>query len=108
MKIEERKEILREALINSFIEEYKSYKNIVKIINKDLRKSKIDFKYSYNDFCIDFLNESLKNIEKIDIFSDKAQFNEFLINFYQFNLYILQTMLKNRLNNITYEAPEDI
>lgn len=107
MNMEERKQVLEKALINSFVDEYASYKNIVKIINKDLKRSEINYKYTYNEFCLEFLNESLKNIEKIDIFSNADHFSQFLVNFYQFNLYILQSMFKNKIEDLGYKNEEN-
>lgn len=102
MEAKERKIKMRNALINSFVEDYKSYKNTVKAINKDLKKSKIDYKYSYDEFCIDFLNQTLETIEVVDIF-DSAEFSQFYVNFWQFNLYNLQCMIDKKLTQIGYK-----
>ena len=104
MKIDERKEKLKLALTNSFVDDYKAYKNIIRNINKDFKKLNINFKYSYNQFCVEFLNESLKQIESVDIFEEVDQYNEFFINFYNFNLYILQNMLKSKINNLGFNS----
>ena len=101
MKVEERKKILKETLINSFVDDYKAYKETVKFINKDLKKSKIEFQYSYDEFCIDFLNETLKNVEDIDIFTVE-NYDQFYIDFWQFNLYNLECMLNKKLEKLGY------
>lgn len=101
MTIEERKEILKTALTYSFVEDYKEYKSTVEFINNDLKKSNIDYQYTYDEFCIDFLNQTLKNIEEIDIFSFN-EYNQFYINFWQFNLYNLQCMLTKKVNELGY------
>lgn len=98
MDIEERKKVLKTALINSFVDDYKAYKNTIEFINNDLQKSDINFKYSYDEFCLAFLNQTLKNIEDIDIFTS----NEY-DHFWQFNLYNLQCMLTEKLDELGYK-----
>lgn len=102
MKVEDRKEIIKTALINSFVDDYEAYKNTIEFINNDLKNSEINFQYSYDDFCISFLNETLKNIESIDIFTIK-EYDQFYINFWQFNLYNLQSMLNKKLEDLGYK-----
>jgi hypothetical protein len=102
MTIEERKEVLKMALIYSFVEDYKEYKSTIDFINKDLIESKIDYQYTYDEFCVDFLEQTLQNLEEIDIFSFN-EFNQFHINFLQFNLYSLQCMLTNKFNKLGYK-----
>lgn len=102
MEVKERKNEMRNALINSFVEDYKSYKNTVKAINKDLKKSKIDYKYTYDEFCADFLNQTLETIEIVDIF-DSTEFSQFYVNFWQFNLYNLQCMIDKKLTSMGYK-----
>lgn len=102
MKIEERKEIIRSALINSFVEDSKAYKSTIKFINRDLKKSKVNFQYSYDEFCIEFLNQTLTNIENIDIFTVEG-YNQFYVNFWQFNLYNLQCMLNKKLDELGFK-----
>lgn len=102
MDIEERKNILKSALINSFVDDYSAYKNTIKFINNDLNESNIKFQYSYDQFCADFLNQTLINIEDIDIFN-ADQYNQFYVNFWQFNLYNLQCMLNNKLAELGYK-----
>lgn len=102
MEIEERKKVLKTALINSFVDDYTAYKNTIDFINKDLSGSSIAFQYSYDEFCIEFLNETLINLEDIDIFTvDK--YNEFYRNFWKFNLYNLQCMLNKKLDTLGYK-----
>jgi len=102
MKVDDRKIVLREALVNSFVEDYKSYKNAVEYINSDLLNANIDFQYTYDEFCIDFLNETLNNLDKVDIF-DAEKYNQFYSNFWNFNLITLQGMLNNKLNKLGYK-----
>ena len=105
MEIEERKKVIHDALITSFVDDYKAYKSTIKIVNKDLKKSKINFQYSYDQFCVDFLNQSLSNIQDFDIFK-VSNFNQFYINFWQFNLYNLQCMLSRKLEELGYDFNE--
>ena len=101
MNIEERKKILKTALINSFVDDSKAYKKTIEFINKDFVILNIDFQYSYDEFCIEFLNQTIKNIENIDIFnSDGSQFS---INYWQFNLYVLQCMLNEKFIKLGYK-----
>ena len=102
MKIEERKMVLKTALVNSFVDDYSAYKNTIQFINKDLTESNITFQYSYDEFCTEFLNETLENIEDVDIFT-ADKYNDFYVNFWQFNLYNLQCMLTKKLNNLGYK-----
>ena len=102
MTVEERKKVLQFALTNSFVDEYKAYKYTIKLINMDLSDSNIEFQYSYDEFCIEFLNQTLKNLEDIDIFSFN-EYDKFSVNFWQFNLYNLQCMLNNKLNDLGYK-----
>jgi hypothetical protein len=102
MEIEERKKFLETALINSFVEEYDAYKKTVNFINNDLSEYNINFQYTYDEFCISFLNETLKNAENSDIFSFN-DFGQFYINFWKFNLYNLQCMLTTKLEELGYK-----
>ena len=102
MEIEERKRIVEHALTNSFVDDYKAYKNTLDIINMDLKKSNIEFQYTYDEFCVDYLNESLQNIQEIDIFKGD-NFDQFYANFWRFNLYNLQCMLNRKLEALGYD-----
>jgi len=97
-----RKEILESALIKSFVDDYKEYNNTVIFINKDFLNSNIDFQYTYDQFCVEFLNVTLKNLEENNIF-EASEFGEFYSNFWEFNLYNLQSMLNDKLENLGYE-----
>ena len=82
METKERKRIIKKALTNSFVDDYGAYKNTISFINRDLEKSNIDFQYSYDEFCVDFLNQTLKNLNNIDIF-EFDEFDKFYINFWR-------------------------
>lgn len=105
MELLERKKVIKVALTNSFVEDSKAYKHTIEFINKDLEKSNINFQYSYDEFCIEFLNETLINIEDIDIFTVDG-YDQFYINFWQFNLYNLQCMLNKKLDELGYNFEE--
>lgn len=102
MEIDDRKKQLKQALIYSFVDEYDAYKKTINFINEDLKNSNIDYQYKYDDFCKDFLNQTLKNLDDIDIFSFN-EFNQFYVNFWKFNLYNLQSMLNDKLSELGYE-----
>ena len=105
MKIDERKQIIEEALTVSFVDDYPAYKNTIEVINADLKKSGIKYQYSYDEFCVSFLNQTLKNLSDIDIFTVES-YNQFYINFWQFNLYNLQCMLSEKLEELGYNFDE--
>jgi hypothetical protein len=105
MEIEEQKKFLKKALIDSFVEESDAYKKTIKIINSDLNKSNINYQYTYDEFCVEFLNETLKNIDKIDIFG-YDEFNQFYVNFWNFNLYNLRQMLNTKLTKLGHSFDE--
>lgn len=102
--INKRKKILETALVKSFVDDYNAYKNTVDFINMDFEKSDVKFQYSYDAFCVDFLNLSLENIDIIDVLESETDFNSFYKNFLKFNLYVLKGMLKNKLNELGYDA----
>ena len=100
MEKEERKRFLENALINSFVDEYEAYKKTINFINTDLNK--FNFQYSYDEFCVSFLKETLKNVEDVDIFNYN-DFSQFYLNFWKFNLYNLQSMLTSKLKELGYK-----
>jgi len=102
MKVSERKSVLKEALTDSFVDDYKSYKNAVEYINNDLSNANINFQYTYDEFCLDFLNETLHNLENVDIF-DAKKYNQFYRDFWSFNLQTLQSMLTRKLAKLGYK-----
>ena len=102
MEIEERKKIIKKALIDSFVNDSKAYKNTISFINSDFVNSNINFKYSYDEFCIEFLNQTLINLDDIDIFN-YDEYDQFYNNFWKFNLYNLQCMLNTKLDTLGYK-----
>lgn len=102
MDIKTRKEIISSALVNSFVDDYKAYKKTIDFINNDFISSNIDFQYSYDQFCIDFLDQTMKNIKNIDISESNDKFEIFYTNFRDFNLYNLQGMLTKKLKDLGY------
>ena len=107
METDEQKQFLKKALIDSFVNEHKAYKKTIEFINLDLTSSDIDYQYSYDEFCVDFLEQTLKNIDSIDIFN-YDEFSQFYTNFWHFNLYNLQSMLSTKLNNLGYNMKTSI
>lgn len=105
MEIEDSKKLLKIALVNSFVEDYKLYKNTINHINQNLTDKNVDFKYTYDEFCVDFLELSLKSIENNDIFKfDK--YETFYSNFLEFNQYNLKNMLSDKLDELGYKYDE--
>jgi len=101
MEIDEKKKVLKQALVNSFVEDSKAYKNTIEFINNDFFNSNINFKYTYDEFCVEFLNQTLLNIENIDIFNYSG--GQFFNNFFKFNIYNLQCMLSEKLYKLGYK-----
>jgi len=106
MRIYERKKVIKEALVNSFVEEHYAYKNTISFINKELCDNEIQYQYTYDEFCVDFLAQTLKEIENVDIFNFD-EYDSFYSNFWIFNLYNLKNMLSIKLDTLGYKY-EDI
>jgi len=102
MRIYERKKVIKEALVNSFVEEHDAYKNTISFINKELCDNEIIYQYTYDEFCVDFLDQTLKEIENVDIF-DFDESESFYSNFWVFNLYNLKNMLSIKLDTLGYK-----
>jgi hypothetical protein len=98
MDISNKKELLKSALIQSFVDSHDIYMNAINFINSDLELYNINFKYTYDNFCIDFLNYALSNIEKNDIFNE-TNIDNFYYKFCQFNLKIFEDMLNEKIDN---------
>ena len=96
MKAEEKKNILKTSLINSFVDDYNAYKSTIIFINKELKELNINYQYTYDEFCLEFLNKTLENIEFIDLQNIQS---DFFINFWKFNLYNIQSMLNKKIEN---------
>lgn len=101
MELDERKKILKTALTMSFVDNYDEYKNTISLLNKDLKKMKINFKYTYDQFCIELLNQSLDTVENVDIF-DANNYEQFFENFWKFNFYNLQCIINKKLDEIGF------
>lgn len=106
MRIYERKIVIKEALVNSFVEEHNAYKNTISFINKELYDNDIQYQYTYDEFCVDFLDQTLKEIENVDIFN-YDEYESFYSNFWVFNLYNLKNMLSSKLDTLGYKY-EDV
>ena len=76
--LEDRKREIRELLVNNlFVERYESFKESVDLINKAFESFELDFRYSYNNFCDDFLKECMSfmdNHSDIDIRDPKKMY----------------------------------
>ena len=105
MEIDERKKNITSILTESFVEEYEAYKKALNYLNKDFRKSKIGFQYSYDQFCTDFLRQSLDSIEAHDIFV-VTDYRQFKLNLWQFNMFNIECMLKKKIEELGYDAKE--
>jgi hypothetical protein len=90
---------MERILIYTFAECSNDYKRIVLLLNKDLKKFKIDFKYTYDAFCIEYLNQFLDNFDNTDIF-DYAKQDQFDENYRKFHLYNIQCMIDKMLDKV--------
>jgi ATP-dependent exoDNAse (exonuclease V) beta subunit len=105
MELEERKNLLKTALTMSFVDNHKDYKSTISLLNKDLKKMKINFKYTYDQFCIELLNQSLDTVENVDIF-DADSYEHFFENFWKFNFYNLQCIINKKLDDIGFDRDD--
>jgi hypothetical protein len=103
--LDDRKEILKEAFNKSFVDDYEVYKSIILKINAEFKELDIDYEFTYDEFCVDFLNETLENLKKIDVFEYET-FQEFYSNFWDFNLYVIRMVLKNKIEKLGYDFEE--
>lgn len=69
MKIENHASFVENVLTRSFVEDYRINKKLVEKINKELHKSNIPFEYSYDEFCAEFLEKTLQNIDYRNLFA---------------------------------------
>jgi len=62
--IESKKEKFKDRLINElFVERHSTFKESVELINMALSEFKINYQYSYDDFCTDYLKECLNYMD---------------------------------------------
>jgi hypothetical protein len=101
-KVNDRKKLLSQALNQSFVDDYNAYRNIVDNINADFKLLLIDYEWSYNDFCVDFLNESISKLDKIDIFK-YSTFEDFYSNFWNFNIIVINDIIMNKFQSLGYD-----
>jgi len=63
--IEERKKEFKEKLINDlFIERYDTFKESITLINMALENFKMNYQYTYDGFCNDYINECMEYMDK--------------------------------------------
>ncbi len=105
MNVQENKELLLKALTQSFVDDYTAYKKIVENINCDFNKLEIDYQWTYDEFCVNFLNESMKKLEQIDIFKELS-FDQFYKNFWKFNLIVVRTIIISKFDELGYNFEE--
>jgi len=107
MKVEERKDLLLQSLKQSFVDDYDVYKNIVEQINSDFEKLELGYRWTYDEFCVNFLNVSIQKLEEIDIFR-YPNFSEFVKNFWKFNLIIIRTVIINKFEELGYDYEKNL
>jgi len=107
MKVEERKDLLLQSLKQSFVDDYDIYKNIVEQINSDFEKLELGYRWTYDEFCVNFLNVSIQKLEEIDIFR-YPNFSEFVKNFWKFNLIIIRTVIINKFEELGYDYEKNL
>jgi len=103
--IRDKKKLLTEALNTSFVDDYNTYKIIIDTINNDFKELNIDYEWSYDQFCVDFLNKSINNLDHIDIFSH-GNLNDFYKNFWKFNLIVIKEIIINKFDELGYDYNE--
>jgi len=107
MDVDVRKKLLLESLKQSFVDDYDVYKNIIKQINNNFDELKLDYQWTYDNFCIEFINMSMEKLEKIDIFR-YPNFNKFVSNFWKFNMIIIKTIIINKFEELEYDYKKNI
>lgn len=78
MNIDNKKKNIEEELSYVFVEKYDFFKDIINKINNIFKKYDINYQYTYNNFCIEYINkckEIIDNNPDIDLDND----NYFLI-----------------------------
>ena len=102
---EENKKLLLQSLTQSFVDDYLVYKNMVERINNDFDTLELDYQWTYDEFCVNFLNESMKKLEEINIFKF-LNFEDFSKNFWKFNLIVIRTIIINKFDELGYNYDE--
>jgi hypothetical protein len=102
MTIEEKKRTIEVALTTSFVDSYEKHKSTLGIINKDLKKSKIKYQYSYDEFCADLLNITLQSLNDVDIFSYNS-YDQLFSNVREFTADNLMVMLVRKIESLGYK-----
>ena len=76
--IEDRKKEIREKLVNDlFVEKYSTFKESVELINQAFDIFNINYQYTYDKFCQDFTDETMKYVDdnpNIDITGYKEMY----------------------------------
>jgi hypothetical protein len=67
MKIEDKRKIINEFLPFIFVDFYRIIKSCMDVINKLIMLDNFSFRYSYDEFCVGLLKESLLNAKDIDL-----------------------------------------
>jgi len=99
MELDKRKRIIKNILTNSFVNDYHGNKKVVAKFNGRLRKLNIPVNYSYDAFCIEFLNSALKSADHRDFFI-AVSFDEFYGKLSKFNRILIKDMEINKF--VTY------
>ncbi len=82
---------IEDNLSNMFVNEYDKVNNARLSVNAYLKDIEIEFEYKYNNFCIDFMNNSKNLVNKV---SDQ-QLNE--LDSDTFVSEVLSYMIKNKI-----------
>lgn len=103
--LNERRQILKESFNKSFVDDYEVYKSIIQSINDEFKELGIEYEFTYDEFCVSFLKETMENLKKIDILNYK-NFQDFYFNFWDFNLYVIREVLKKKIESLGYDFEE--
>ncbi len=57
--------LVNDFLMKSFVEDYAYNKRFVEKFNNDLQKLGVDYKYTYDEFCIELLDRTLFVIDEV-------------------------------------------
>lgn len=103
--LNQKKQVLTDALTQSFVDDYDAFRSIVNNINDDFKVLEMDYEYTYDTFCVNFLEESLNKLEEEDIFK-YTNFKDFYENFWSFNLFVIKTLLIKKFAELGYDYDE--
>ena len=96
--------------IQAYYKHYDKQKGIVRctlkyakaVTQEEKEKMQHYIEWTYDEFCVSFLNESLNKLEQIDIFQSTS-FEDFYKNFWNFNLVVVRSIIIDKCKELGYD-----